>query len=173
LQGRGVDFNRIAGPNAVPGQYDGVLIRRIRSDISLADFEISVRDLVRDVENAYWELYFAYRDLDTQLAARESARETWKNRKLRFESGLDRPDDEAQARQQYFNFDTQAKNALAGILNGQPGVLGAERNLRRLLGLSPSDGKLLRPSTDPVLAPVVFDWDQSQSTALHCWPPNN
>lgn len=166
LRGRGTAINRIAGPNALPGQYDGVLIRRIRSDISLADFEISVRDLVRDVERAYWELYFAYRDLDTKLAARESARETWENRKLRFDNGLGRPDDEAQARQQYFLFDAQAKNALAGTLNGQPGVLGAERNLRRLMGVPSADGQLLRPATEPVLAPVAFDWDQSQSSAL-------
>lgn len=166
LRGRGTAVNRIAGPNALPGQYDGVLIRRIRSDISLADFEISVRDLVRDVEQAYWELYFAYRDLDTNIAARESARETWENRKLRFDNGLGRPDDEAQARQQYFNFDAQAKNALAGTLNGQPGVLGAERSLRRLLGIGSADGRLIRPSTEPVLAPVVFDWNQSQSLAL-------
>ena len=166
MRGFGTAVNRIAGPNAVPGQYDGVLIRRIRSDINLADFEISVRDLVRDVENAYWELHFAYRDLDTKIAARESARETWKNRKLRFDNGLGRPDDEAQARQQYFLFDAQAKNALAGTTTGQLGVLGAERNLRRLIGVGSADGRLIRPATEPVLAPVVFDWDQTQSNAL-------
>jgi len=166
LRGRGTAVNRIAGPNAVAGQYDGVLIRRIRSDISLADFEISVRDLVRDVEQSYWELYFTYRDFDTKLAARESARETWENRKLRFDNGLGRPDDEAQARQQYFLFDAQAKNALAGTSNGQAGILSAERNLRRLLGIGAADGRLIRPATEPVLAPVAFDWDQSQSSAL-------
>ena len=166
MRGFGTAVNRIAGPNAVTGNYDGVLIRRIRSDINLADFEISVRDLVRDVEQAYWELHFAYRDLDTKIAARESARETWKNRKLRFDNGLGRPDDEAQARQQYFSFDAQAKNALAGTGDLQLGVLGAERSLRRLIGVGSADGRLIRPATDPVLAPVAFDWDQSQSSAL-------
>jgi len=166
LRGRGTAVNRIAGPNAVPGQYNGVLIRRINSDISLSDFRSSVRDLVRDVENNYWELYFAYRDLDTKLAARESSRATWENRKLRFENGLGRPDDEAQARAQYFNFNAQAKNALAGALNGQPGVLGAERNLRRLMGISTAERRLIRPTTDPVMAPVSYDWHQSQQAAL-------
>jgi len=166
MRGRGTAVNRIAGPNAVPGQYDGVLIRRIRSDISLADFEISVRDLVRDVEQSYWELHFAYRDLDTKIAARESSRETWENRKLRFDNGLGRPDDEAQARQQFFSFETQVKNALAGTSTGQVGVFSAERNLRRLLGIGAADGRLVRPATEPVLAPVAFDWDQSQSSAL-------
>ena len=166
LRGRGTAVNRIAGPNPIAGQYNGVLIRRINSDISLSDFQAAVRDLVRDVENNYWELYFAYRDLDTKLAARESSRETWENRKLRFENGLGRPDDEAQARQQYFNFNAQAKNALAGTANGQTGVLGAERNLRRLMGISTNEQRLIRPTTDPVMAPVSYDWQQSQHSAL-------
>jgi len=160
LRGRGTAVNRIAGPNAAIGQYNGVLIRRINSDISLSDFQAAVRDLVRDVENNYWELYFAYRDLDTKLAARESSRATWENRKLRFENGLGRPDDEAQARAQYFNFSSH------GALNGQPGVLGAERNLRRLMGISTAERRLIRPTTDPVMAPVAYDWTQSQHAAL-------
>ncbi len=166
LRGNGALVNRIAGPNAVPGQYNGVLIARIRSDISLADFEGAVRNLVRDVENNYWELYFAYRDLDTKIAARESSRGTWENRKLRYDNGVGRPDDEAQARQQYFSFQQQAQNALTGVLNGPLGVLGAERNLRRLLGLLTSDGKIIRPISEPAVAPVAFDWEQSQSSAL-------
>jgi outer membrane protein TolC len=165
-RGRGTAINRIAGPNAVAGQYNGVLLARIRSDISLADFESAVRNLVRDVENNYWDLYFAYRDLDTKLAARESARATWDNRKLRFENGVGRPDDEAQARQQYFNFQSQVQDALTGVLNGQPGVLGAERNLRRLLGLNTSDGRVIRPISEPAVAPIAFDWDQSQVQAI-------
>ena len=53
LRGRGIDFNRIAGPNARPGNYNGVVLARIRTDIALADFEASVRNLLRDVETAY------------------------------------------------------------------------------------------------------------------------
>ena len=113
-RGSGSLFNRIAGPNALPGQYNGVLLARIRSDVSLADFESAVRDLVRDVETNYWELYFAYRNLDTNKDARDAIRATWENRKLRLDGGLDRPDDEAQARQQFFNFENQVITALAG-----------------------------------------------------------
>lgn len=166
MRGRGTMVNRVAGPNSLPGQYNGVLISRIRSDISLADFEAAVRDLVFDVENNYWELYFAYRDLDTKIEARESARETWENRKLRYDNGLSRPDDEAQARGNYYSFDFQAQDALAGKPNGQLGVLGAERNLRRLMGIPAGDGRVIRPSSEPSVAPVVFDWEESQVQAL-------
>ncbi len=164
-RGAGAQVNRIAGPNAITGQYNGVLIARIRSDQSLADFESAVRDLIRDVEMNYWELYNAWRNLDTQLTARDFARETWENRKLRLDSGVGRPDDEAQARQQYFTFESQAQVALAGRGQGQPGVLGAERNLRRLMGIGPSDGRVIRPATEPTVAPVALDWDASQNQA--------
>ncbi len=165
-RGFGTLFNRIAGPNALPGQYNGVLLARIRSDVTLADFEAAVRGLVRDVERNYWELYFAYRNVDTQIEARESARSTWEKRKLLYEGGEARPDDEAQARQQFFTFENQVINALTGQSVGQAGLIGSERNLRRLLGLPVSDGRIIRPSTEPVTSPVVFDWDDSQNHAL-------
>ena len=165
-RGAGTAVNRIAGPNAVTGVYNGVLISRIRSDVSLADFERSVRNLIRDVERNYWELYFAYHDLHTRLEARDAAREVWENRKLRLENGLGRPDDEAQSRQQYFTFQAQSESALTGTTTGQLGVLGAERTMRRLLGLPPVDGRLIRPTSDPAIAPIVLDWDQSQAITL-------
>ncbi|HMP77827.1 MAG TPA: TolC family protein [Pirellulaceae bacterium] len=165
LRGSGVTVNRIAGPQAIPGIYNGVLIARIRSDISLADFEASVRDLVRDVERSYWELYFAYRDLNAKMAARDAARETWENRRLRLDAEVGRPDEEAQARQQYYSFEAQVQNALVGTA-GLPGVLSAERNLRRLLGLPVSDGAVIRPVSSPAAAPIVFDWDVMQAQMM-------
>ena len=165
-RGYGTAVNRIAGPNAQPGSYNGVLIGRIRGDIALADFEAAVRDLVRDVEVYYWELYFAYRDLDVKIRTRESSRLIWDNRKKRVDAGLSRPDDEAQTRQTYFNFAQQVVDALSGNSSGQNGVLGSERQLRRLLGLLNTDGRLIRPVTEPTLAPVLFDWNQSQQQML-------
>ena len=165
-RGRGTLVNRIAGPNAMFGNYNGVLIGRIRTDISLADFEMAVRDLVSNVETNYWELYFAYRDLDTKIEARDSARKTWENRQLRYENEVGRPDDEALARQQYFTFKSQAQDAFAGTTTLQLGVLGAERNLRRLMGIVGSDGTLIRPATEPTVAPVVYDWAEAQTQTL-------
>ncbi len=82
LQGGGAEFTRIYGPPNVPGVFsgvpgfaNGVMVARINTDISLTDFEAGLRDLVSNVENAYWDLYFAYRDLDAKIAARDSA---WK-----------------------------------------------------------------------------------------------
>ncbi|MFH1264172.1 MAG: TolC family protein, partial [Planctomycetota bacterium] len=77
LQGNGVQFNRIAGPGSIPGYNYGVMIARVNTDISLTEFEGQVRNLVNDVERAYWELHFAYHQLDAHLEARERALAVW------------------------------------------------------------------------------------------------
>ncbi len=183
LQGAGTQFNRIAGPNNQPGVYDGVLIARLNADVALTDFEIAVRDLVSNVENAYWDLYFGYRVLDARVKARDSALETWRATHARFEAGRVGGEayNEAQAREQFFRFQQDAQNALSGEpyestrnWNGQPsgafrptgGVLMAERRLRLLMGLGPSDGKLIRPTDEPPLAKISFDWEQVTSEAV-------
>jgi len=177
LQGNGMTFNRIAGPSVVPGIYNGVLIARVNTEVELADFEIAVRDLVNDVENAYWDLYFAYRDLDAKIKARDATLDTWRRVRALFDAGRRGGEafKEAQAREQYFRFQEEVENALSGrLLDGtrtgvgsgggyfraNGGVHVAERRLRMLIGLPPSDGRLLRPADEPLNASVSFDWSE-------------
>ena len=183
LQGGGMQFNRIAGPSRTPGLYGGVLIARVNTDIELADFEMSVRDLVSNIENAYWDLYFSYRDLDAKIAARDAALDTWRRIHALYEAGRrgGEAEKEAQAREQFFRFQEEVQNALSGRLvdgtrtgngsgggtfRGNGGVHVAERRLRRILGLPPTDGRLLRPSAEPITAPIQFDWSQVTSETL-------
>ena len=160
FQGAGAQYNRISGPMSFD-QYaaglgnpiDGVMIARLRVDQSLADFEGGVRNLVHDLEDAYWELYYAYRDLEARKMGRDSALETWKktaalNRTGSRGGGADR---EAQARSQYFLFRSQVEEALTNVFRG-------ENRLRFIMGLSMSDGKLIRPCDEPTTARVAFDW---------------
>jgi outer membrane protein TolC len=179
----GVNFNRLAGPGAQPGSINGVVIARINADTSLADFEASVRNFVSDVENTYWDLYFAYRDLDAKVAARNAALETWQRIRALYEQGRrgGEAEKEAQAREQYFRFQEEAQNALHGKLvdgtrtyNGSTGgtfratggVYVVERRLRLLIGLPISDGRLARPSDEPLKAKLIFDWEASLVEAL-------
>ncbi|MEX2187649.1 MAG: transporter, partial [Pirellulales bacterium] len=48
-RGAGAEFNRIAGPDGVPGVNTGVLVARVNTDIALAEFEGSVQELVSSV----------------------------------------------------------------------------------------------------------------------------
>lgn len=162
LQGAGTTFNRIAGPNSVPGQYNGVLIGRLNEDISLADFETAVIELVADVEQAYWDLYAAYRVLDTLVKGRAAALQTFQYQQVRLEVGTGRADEEAQARSQYYDFQAQTEAALGGAT----GLYAAEQQLRYLVGLAATDGELIRPTTEPTDTKVVYDWESALSQAL-------
>ncbi len=166
LQGAGVQFNRIAGPNnpfngiGTP-QLDGVMLARINTDVSLAEFEAGVRDMVSDAENAYWELYFAYRNLEAAKAGRASALQTWQKVHALYEEGgkggeLDK---EAQAREQYFFFRSQVQQALNDLYR-------AENRLRYMMGIAVSDGRLIRPADEPTTAQVIFDWNEVHCEAL-------
>jgi outer membrane protein TolC len=184
LQGGGVEFNRIAGVGNLPGVYTGVVLARLNTDVALNDFEIAVRDLVSNVENAYWDLYYGYRVLDAKVQARDAGLDTWRKIYALYEVNRrgGEAEKEAQARSQYFLFQQDVQNALSGEpidstrnWNGLPsgafratgGVLMAERRLRLLMGLPPSDcnNKLIRPTDEPVAAKVDFDWCQLTAEA--------
>ena len=162
--GAGVDINRIAGPNASVGQYNGVLIARINTDISLTDFEQGVINFTNDIETAYWELHFAYHNLETIVAGRNSALLTWQRVKELQKVGMRGGDAAAvaQASSSYYLFDVNVREALTGA----NGLYAAEQRLRYLMGLPPTDGQLLKPTSQPMDGEVVFDWDASLSDAL-------
>ncbi len=179
LQGAGTEFNRIAGPGARPGQINGFLIGRVRTDISLTDFERSVRDLVADVENAYWDLHFAFRDLEARVDARDIALVTAK--KLEAQTATQGTGDAAQAMEQYYRFESDVIDAVngrsvdgtrtnngsaGGSFRGTGGLRVAERRLRLILGTAINDGKLIRPSDEPAQAPILYDWVNSSHEAI-------
>ena len=181
LQGGGLQFNRIAGPGSQPGVMNGVLLARIRTDTSLADFESGVRNLVSEIENAYWDLYFAYRDFAVKRQARDHALRTYTAIQEKYEGKIAGESEVQQALEQYWRFEAEMLDSLNGRLidgtrtfNGssggtfrsQGGVRLAERRLRLLLGLAINDGSLLRPSDEPTMAPCLFDWESVTHQAV-------
>jgi len=166
LQGAGATYNRIAGPDFFDNIYGrpnfrGVLLARVNADISLADFEAGVRNLVSDTEQSYWELYFAYRNLEARKAGRDSALEAWRKVHALYveQSRGGEADKEAQAREQYFFFRSEVEQALTDVYR-------SENRLRFMMGISPSDGRLIRPSDEPTTARITFDWQQALVEAL-------
>ena len=188
LAGAGTEYTRIAGPrNAatsnlqgvtggifgggaggfagglttqLAGVSNGVVIARINTDISLTQFEAAVRDLVRDTEQVYWDLYLAYRNFDTAVTQRNSALQTWRVAKTQRELEADiLPAEEAQARDQYFESESQVQTARSRVFE-------VETQLRRLLNMPVSDGLVLRPADDPVTAELIPEWYACLSDAL-------
>jgi len=161
LQRAGVQYNRIAGPGAIPGFNNGVLIARLRVDQSLADFEGAVRQMVYSTEEAYWNLYFAYRRLDAAIAGRDSALATWQVVHAKFVAGHKggSMQEESQARAQYFLF-------TAAVHQSQQNLYRTERMVRSMLGLAPSDGRIICPSDEPSAAKVAFPWPETVADGL-------
>jgi len=178
LRGAGTEFNRIAGPNGAPGELNGVLLARTNTDQSLIEFERAIRDLVADVENAYWDLYYAYRDLEAKISVRDIAKKT-------YDVNLKRDDADAsdrfQAEEQYHRFQADVVDALIGrpvdgtrTNNGSSGgtfrptggIRMAERKLRLLIGSPINDGRLIQTLDVPSVAPVFYDWNSVIAEAL-------
>ncbi|MCA8987350.1 MAG: TolC family protein, partial [Planctomycetaceae bacterium] len=167
LAGAGADFVRVAGPlstgfTSITGVSNGVLIARINADISITQFEANVRDLVKDVEDTYWDLYLGYRNFDTSVTARNTALDTWRVAKAKRELGGVRGftnSEESQARDRYFETRAQAENALGNLYV-------TEQRLRHLLGLPINDRKVIRPSNNPIAAKLDADWYHSLALGL-------
>ncbi|HUG20501.1 MAG TPA: TolC family protein, partial [Planctomycetaceae bacterium] len=168
-----------------------VVIARINQDVTLADFEASVRNLVLDVENQYWDLYLAYLQYDTAVNARSSAQRTWRD--LKEEVDIDernlppeQPGDDLQkiAYQQPgqlgFNQQQGARNVKADEAQARDAyyqaraateqalstIYSTETQLRRLLGLPVNDGKVIRPLGDPLTGEFVPNFYTSLAESL-------
>jgi outer membrane protein TolC len=166
MRGAGVTYNRIAGTGAAPlggSMYNpqGVLIQRINTDISLANFENGVLNMVNDTETAYWELYFSYRSLEALQKGLDSALQTWRKIWALAEVGAKggEAEKEAQAREQYFLFRSSLERSLNQLYH-------AEANLRYMMGIAASDGRIIRPTDEPTTAKVSFDWYAVHNEAL-------
>lgn len=164
--GAGVEFTRIAGPpraglGSITGVSQGVSIARINCDLDVADFEIAVTQMVKDVEDMYWELYLAYRQYDAEVANRESVHRSWVEVKAKMDAGArgGSAADEAQARENYFDAQARVETSLATIFL-------TENQFRKLIGLSVNDGKIIRPADDPMEAEFVVQWESSVLDAL-------
>lgn len=171
LQGRGKQFNRVAGPNSRPGFFgtSGIEISRIDNAIEYSRFERGLQEYVLELVNAYWQLDLAYENYQTIRSVRDASYETWQAAKAKFENGLQggEADREAQSRAQFIQFEIQLDQALNAVRAGQtPGVLQAEANLRRLMNLPPAGGSLIRPTDIPRNSLPQYNWGLLTEEAL-------
>lgn len=183
LLGRGLEFNQIAGPRSTVGSYRGVMIARLNSHVSVTELQMGLRDYLSNVQNAYWDLYFAYENLRVKTKARDRCLDTLKNLQQLEESSVfgAEKDKVDQAKEQYFRFEEEVQNALAGrllvgtrIFNGSGGgtfqgvggVYACERRLRMIIGTEINEGKLIYTASEPSTAPINYVWNDVVSNAL-------
>ncbi|XZE45704.1 TolC family protein [Pirellulaceae bacterium SH467] len=155
MRGRGTMVNRVP-----------VVLARINEDIAIADYEERIRNLVREVEFAYWDLYAAYWNFATAKSARDSAALAYKIAAAKYNTG-NAASQMAQASLTYHEFEAQVAAAFSGGgVTNQPGLLGRELNLRLLMGWAATDGYLIRPIDKPATGLAQFDWDSIQGEML-------
>lgn len=136
-----------------------IVIARIGGDRAVANLEAALQKMVDNIEVRYWDLHRSYRDLETAKIARDTTQVAWRFIYERFRAGTDPAQSEAQAREQYFTFRAVVEQALRDLHNN-------ENELRFLMGLSPADGRVIRPIDEPTLARVRFDWNDILAEAL-------
>ena len=139
-------------PETIRGEKVRFVLARTNDDVPLVDFESSVRNLVYDVERAYWELYYNYRNLAAMQAGRDSALQVWRKDYTMHDAGGNdgEAEKEAREREHFFLFRAQAENSLGMLYS-------AEGRLRHMMGLAATDGRLIRPADEPTTAEVRFD----------------
>jgi outer membrane protein TolC len=138
-----------------------VTIARINTDISVADFELAVNVMIKDVEDLYWDLYLAYRQYDADEANREKSYKTWQGIKALMDAGAEKVGTivESQVRESYFETLGRTEVSLSNLYV-------VENQFRKLLGLPVNDGRLIRPNTDPLEAEFIVNWDASLLESL-------
>ncbi len=161
LRGAGSVVTDIVGRDAQgglfgPGVYQGVAIARLNQEISLHDFECDVNNLLLNLENAYWELSFAYRAFAAARHGRDAALGYLRTVEARGKYPAEVIEG---ARGDHLRFVAEVSSSLSDLLQ-------AERALRYQLGLPPTDGHVLRPVDEPIEARVTFDWAAIHGEAL-------
>ncbi|QDU64629.1 Outer membrane efflux protein [Planctomycetes bacterium Pan216] len=152
LQGAGIEFNRAP-----------VMIARGSYRESIYNFESKVHELLRDVEQDYWNLYSSYQVLYANEVAMAQALATWQKLKNEQRAGVGSPSALGQALDQYEEFRSARLSSLIQVLED-------ERALREELGIPPDDGRRIIPADDPIVAEYTPDWQTGVLEAIEYRP---
>ena len=116
---------------------------------------------LRDVEALYWELSLAYRVYDSEVKSRITALKTYEITKAKSIPGHanTRITDLFQAKENYFAAKSRADNELSNLFD-------IEGRLRRIIGFTMNDGRIIRPVDAPKTEEFNPDWELSLAEAL-------
>lgn len=143
--GAGREFVSIAGPldrRARGFSYvnQGVVIAHINNRLSEIDLQENLQNLVREIGDLYWDLYQNYSDYESERESSKHAKALWERAKGR--EGLDPGVEEAQAEDTYYEAKSREELALSNLFLN-------EARLRRLIGVSMDDSRMIYPSDEP------------------------
>ncbi len=131
----------------------------IPNDLSRAEFERNVNQMLLNIENAYWNLYGSYHQLYSREQGLRFAYETWKITGAQYRVGRVSKAALAQAEGQYNLFRSQRVQAIDTVLDN-------ERQLRAMLGMQIEDGTRLVPCDAPTVVEKKPNWKAGFHAAM-------
>ena len=138
-----------------------LILARTDHLISLETFRSQVIDTVERVENAYWQLVQARKQLEVSRESLSLAQELHDRNRIKVEVGTLAPFELVQS-------EAGIAQRESDIILNEAQVGDAADNLRRLLNLPEGDLWLLEvePETEPGMEPVAVDLQEALRTAL-------
>ena len=130
---------------AIDNNRRQIRIQRKRLDQSDADFRQRTIQIITQVQQAYWELVFALRDQQNQLANLNLSRESLRNIEAQIAAGAKAPLERAEVQTELANRETALYSAIQAVAI-------AENNLKVLIFKDPSSPEWsaqLTPSDTP------------------------
>jgi HAE1 family hydrophobic/amphiphilic exporter-1 len=143
-----------------------VQVARKNRELSAEQFRQRVIEIVTQAADAYWELDFAWHNLDVQTEAVRLAERQYASNRRQAEQGLLAPIDVVAAQ-------TQVATFQQSLFAAQQALTQAENNLKLLMLPNRSDlfwNTALVPATEPDLHPPVPDLQDAMRQALKARP---
>src|SRR6266403_805428 len=150
LRNRSIDNNRRQ-----------IRIQKKRLEQSDADFRQRTIQVISQVQQAYWELVFALRDQQNQLANLNLSRENLKNVEAQIAAGAKAPLERAEVQ-------TELANRESSLLIAVQNVSIAENNLKTLIVKDPTApewGAQITPTDSPTFDTTPVNLDQALKEA--------
>ena len=125
--------------------------------------QANLQDMLNNVEIRYWDLYLAYRNLETAKVGRDSALVTWR---IVYDKFTEATSSRCRPRPR-----PASNTSTSGPRSKRPSanLYDTENELRLLMGLAATDGRLIRPEGRPDAGPrrvrLVRDPGRSRSPA--------
>ncbi len=135
--------------------------------------EVLVRNLARDIENAYWDLYAAHQVSAAILKGREEANLIAEDIEQRVERGICTLQELSQAEGFAKKLQTQLEESISGTNEAgseRAGLLGQENMLRELMGVASSDDTVIDPIDDPMREPTQYEFAASVRKMMETIP---
>lgn len=139
-----------------------ILIARKRLEQTDSDFRLDTTVAITAVQQGYWDLVFAMRNQQNQVANVNLAKENLRQIEVKIEAGASAPLERAEVA-------TELANREGDLLVATQQVSIAENNLKRLLlrdPLAPEWAQTIVPTDNPSVAPDAVSLDAAMKDAM-------